>query len=96
MSLNPVTVSISMRDRKGKMRYKVDYKLVSQFITVKSSSHISTDIGPARKKGALVTARTHVDYTVHAISVMPRDQLKLGLKVHDRSTTSLQKYSFTM
>ena len=92
----PFPVTLSMRGRKDKMRYKSNVKLSSQLATVKGSTQAMVGSLAGKKRSVLLTMRSRLDYNLHALPGVRRNLVNLGLKVHDRSTASLRKYGVNL
>ena len=85
-----------MRGRQDKMRYKSNLKVSSQFATVKSSAQALVGSFNSRKRAALLTVRSRLDYNLHVLPSVKRNLVNLGLKIHDRSTAALRKYGVNL
>ncbi|XP_076440191.1 uncharacterized protein LOC143279842 [Babylonia areolata] len=94
----PITVdyTLGIRGRVGKMKYKNNLKLSSQFATVKSSLQALVGSFTAQKRSSLLTVRSRMDYQLHFWPSIKRNILNLGLKLNDRSTPALRKYGVNM
>lgn len=87
---------LNIRDRKDKMNYKNNLKFASQWANIKSSSNVVVGSFNGNKRTALLLVRSRIDYTFPTISAIKKNQLNIGFKLNDKSTSSLNKYGFNL